>query len=174
MYLALDEEATPDERSELREHLAACDACAAEWRALQAVEGLLTRAQPVAPPATLAPSVMLGVERRRRSQARWQRLRSFLYVLVGCLALATAPVLLIVSALEHNPLAAQVLTGLWADIAAIMRALMGVCQTFTRALTGGPLGVLALAWVLLAALFAVAWLRLVAKARPTGIGPRAV
>lgn len=150
MSLVLEEEATPDERLELQAHLATCPACSAEWRALQAVEGLLGRAQPVEPPPSLAFGVMQQVARHRQSQARWQRLRSLLYLLAGALALATAPVLLIVSALERNPSAAHALASIWADVAMVMRALAGAVETLARALLDGPFGLLMLAWVLLA------------------------
>ncbi len=173
MFLALEEEATPDERLELDAHLATCGACAAQWRALQAVEGLLARASDMEPPASLAPRIMQGVERHRLRRERWLRLRSFLYILAGCLALAAAPVLLIASALEHDPSLVQALVRFWGAVGAVVGGLAGAVQTFTRALFGGPCGALALAWVLLAALFALGWLRLVAAARATATKGRA-
>jgi anti-sigma factor RsiW len=168
MSLALEEETTPDERQKLQAHLDSCAFCSAEWRALQAVEGLLSQAQPVEPPARLALNVMQEVARQRQRQARWQRLRSLLYLLTGALALATAPILLIVSALEHNPSAARALAGIWGDLAAVMRALTGAIETLLRALVEGPCGPLMLAWVLLAVLASAGWLRLLAVARSTG------
>ncbi len=84
MSLALEEEATPEERQELQAHLASCEACAAEWYALQAVESLLIATLPVEPPETLATDILQGVARCRQRARSRQRLRSLLYMLAIC------------------------------------------------------------------------------------------
>jgi anti-sigma factor RsiW len=170
MFLVLDQEATPDQASELDDHLADCETCAAEWRALQSVERLFAAPETVEAPVTLLPLVMQGVARQRHRQARWQIVRTGLYAMLGILALAATPALAVSTFLRDNPSVAAALVDLWSHLAALLRGAAGGIQTFLPVVLGGQTGLIALGWVLLTVLMILGWLRVLAGARSQGVG----
>jgi len=89
MSLALDGLLGEAERQALDAHLAACDACRAEWAAMQTISNMLAESAMIGPPLGFA----VRVERRLGERARKRR-RAFgsVAVLTSSLSLATITV----------------------------------------------------------------------------------
>ncbi len=169
MSLAFDGE-TPDEQRVLQEHLAECGECAAEWRALQIVDRMLVQVKPVEPPTMLAARVMQGVARHEQQQARLRLGARVLYALLGMLALAAAPVLVVFTLVRENPMLAETLLGLYAHSLALVGAVTGAIEIFARAALGDQIAMLALCWALFCAVLVLGSLRLLTVARSNGLG----
>ncbi len=170
MCLAFDGEDSPDEQHILQDHLSECGECAAEWRALQAVDRLLVQVKPVEPPAMLASRVMQGVAKHRQHQARMRLGTRFLYALLGVLALAATPAVIILAIMRENPLLVETFLGLYAHLIALVGALAGAIEIFVRAALGGQLVMIALCWGLLSVLLMLGSLRLLNATRSDGLG----
>jgi predicted anti-sigma-YlaC factor YlaD len=170
MSLAFDGDDSPDEQRLLREHLAECGDCAAEWRALQAVDRLLVQVRPVEPPAMLVSHVMQGVTRHRQHHARLRLGARLLYALLGLLTLAAAPVLIVVALVRDNPLIAELFAGLWTHLVALVGALAGAVAILLRAAVGEQVIMIALCSAFLALLLMYGSLRLLGATRSNGLG----
>ncbi len=68
MSLALDHQLSAAEERELRDHLRTCNACRAQWDALQRIERLFTSTPLIAPPAGFAARVSARLVRRESRQ----------------------------------------------------------------------------------------------------------
>lgn len=165
MSLQMKGDSMTEEHTAPRQRQQRRDPSAREQRALQAVDRLLAAAELVEPPATLAVSVMLKVERHRRRQERWRVCQTILYVLLGSLSLVAAPVLSLGALLRDNPAMLEVALTLWAKTSALGNAVTGAMETLVRAALGRQLGLIAIVWVALTVLLLLAWFGLVAGKR---------
>ena len=102
---------------ELERHLAGCASCAAEMRAVQAVDDLLRSQGLLEPPPHFASRVMSHIDRRMRAMPEWQRA----VLQVSAILSGTALVALTLVALVHGGRLASSGLPLGADMAAWLR-----------------------------------------------------
>jgi predicted anti-sigma-YlaC factor YlaD len=84
MSLALDNQLSTAEERKLLDHLRTCDACRAQWEALQQIERLFTTAPLISPPAGFAARVSARLTRR---ESRWPIVFGVLSLVVGSFVL---------------------------------------------------------------------------------------
>jgi predicted anti-sigma-YlaC factor YlaD len=84
LSLRLDGLIEREQSARLQEHLASCEACRAEWEAMQGVSSVLQAASVVAPPLNFTANVALRLQQR---QARRRRVRGGIGLMVGSVGL---------------------------------------------------------------------------------------
>ncbi|MCR4405742.1 MAG: zf-HC2 domain-containing protein [Anaerolineae bacterium] len=84
MSLALDKQLSAREENELRAHLRTCDACRAQWDALQEIERLFATAPLISPPACFAVRVSARLAER---ESRRQIIFGVLALVIGAVVL---------------------------------------------------------------------------------------
>jgi anti-sigma factor RsiW len=152
----------------MKDHVAECEVCRAEWEAMRWVSSLLEAEPSLAPAPEFTARVVLRLQQR---EARRRRVRSSIGVLMGSVGLwAIAAVALgLVLAVLWQPL----LRVLWADVVlpladhafAIMSVLGRALYAVARELCTRPTLLLLPGYALLALTLSALWTRVVLRAR---------
>ena len=172
MMDTLDKVASRCEEDQLYEHLLQCTDCAAEWEALQLVDGLLLSA-PMAPaPVGFGTRVMERLER-----PSWARTLGTLFALsvasVLALLVVAVPALLVLLVFSTAYTDPAQFTGLvmWMkDLASVAGTLLEGLLTTLRLFFGQVAGTpVALGWAFAAALAVALWAYLIHRLEPAPV-----
>jgi hypothetical protein len=174
MMDTLDQASSRADQDRLQQHLFQCAECAAEWEALQAVEGLLVSAPMIPVPAGFAARVMGQLD-----SPSWTRMLGALFALglgsVLALLVVAVPalvVLLVFSTAYTDPVQfASWITWLRGLASVGGTLIVGVATTlrlFFVEVAGSPA---VLGWALAAALAAGLWAFVVRRYEPAPVAP---
>lgn len=174
MMDTLDRVSSQADQDRLHQHLFECAECAADWEALQIVEGLLVSAPMIPVPAGLAARVMEQLD-----SPSWTRMLGALFVLglgsvLALLAVAVPAlvVLLVFSTAYTDPVqfAGWVtwLRGLVSVAGTLIAGVAIALRLFFIQVAGSPA---ALGWAFAAALAAGLWAYLVRRLEPAHVVP---
>jgi hypothetical protein len=172
MMGTLDQVAGRADQDRLHQHLSRCAECAAEWEALQAVEGLFLHAPVVAAPETLSTRVMQQLE-----GPSWTRTLGALFALglgsVLALLVVAIPALIVLlvcatAYTEPAQFAGWVawFKGLAAVGGTLATGLGTALRLFVSEAAGSPV---ALAWLLAAVLAVGLWAHLMRHLEPSRV-----
>jgi predicted anti-sigma-YlaC factor YlaD len=149
----------------LKEHLAGCSACQAEWRRLQALDDLLASAPMVRAPARVC--VLVSARLRRRDQARRAIVGGTTLALgtAALVLLALAPVLL--GLLDTTGIAPALVSGGPATVAQLLAMLrtMGRVSLVLAEKLAAPLAFLSLCGLVIALALNSLWMGAVRRVR---------
>ena len=170
MMDTLDQVAGRADQDRLHQHLFRCAECAAEWEALQAIEGLLMRAPVISAPDTLSTRVMQQLE-----GTSWTRTLGALFALglgsVLALLVVAIPALIVflVCATAYTDPAQFAGWVAWfkgvASVGGTLLTGVGTAlRLFVIEVAGSPV---ALAWLLAAVLAVGGWAHLVRHLEPS-------
>jgi len=169
MMQALDGELEPAQRVEMEAHLVKCAACRAEWRRLQALEGLLRETPVARVPVGFSGRLMARVD--RRSQFR----RLALGGLSFAAGLATLFLLTLAPALRGLPGLAWSLPALAQAGSVMVAGLVDALNTVLDSLwlSAGalvlPVAPVALCGMSMAFVAGLLWMRLLRRLRPATV-----
>ena len=166
MSLRLDSALAEGEEQVLREHLAGCESCAAEWQMMQRVGTLFAQVDLMPPPPTFTQQVMGRIRRR----SVWLSImRHGLIFFLGLiilsalsLSLLVGPQSLLVAILGNTPLV-NAFVGALVRLVDILGTLVRAIGLIWRAIISSPCWMVLAGYLLVAGLLALWWLRLVAR-----------
>jgi anti-sigma factor RsiW len=169
MSLRLDSALADGQEEALREHLSGCQACAAQWEALQRVSCLFEHADYAAPSPVFLRKVMARIQRRAAWLSVLRHGLIFFLGLVILSAVCLGPLLalrsLLLSVLGDTSMV-NAIVGVAVRMVDILNTLARAMGLVLKALFSGNGCVVLLGYLLVAGLLAACWLRLVA--RPAG------
>lgn len=166
MSLRLDSALAEGDEQALREHLAGCESCAAQWQMIQRVDALFAQVDLASPPPAFAQQVMGRIQRRSLGLSI---VRHGLLLLLGLIilsALTLGPLLAPQSPLAtllHNPSILNALIGTLVRLVDILRTLLRAMGLVWGAILSSPCWIVLLGCTLSVGLLALWWLRLVAR-----------
>jgi len=166
MSLRLDSALAEGDEQTLREHLAGCESCAAQWQMIQRVDVLFAQVDLASPPPAFSQLVMGRIQRRSLGLSI---VRHGLLLLLGLIilsALTLGPLLAPQSPLTtllRNPSILNAFIGTLVRLVDILRTLLRAIGLVWGAILSSPCWIVLLGCTLSVGLMALWWLRLVVR-----------